>query len=96
MINPLIILKQTPKTFKEQEQILPLKIFLQKVFKHLSLKFKMVKVDKEKCIGCGLCVSISPDAFEMGEDGKAKVISQKDSPEVKEAVESCPGEAITL
>jgi len=55
----------------------------------------MVKIDAGKCIGCGLCVSMVPDVFEMDGD-KAKVISQKKSPEVKEAVESCPGEAITL
>ena len=82
--------------FKKQEQVLPLKTFLQKVFKHLSLKFKMVKVDAEKCIGCGMCVSMCPDVFEMGDDGKAKVVSQKDSSEVKETAESCPVEAITL
>ncbi|MAG10862.1 ferredoxin [Candidatus Pacearchaeota archaeon] len=56
----------------------------------------MIKVDKGKCIGCGLCVSMCPDVFEMDDDLKAKVISQKNNPSVKEAVGSCPVEAITL
>lgn len=57
----------------------------------------MVKivVDKEKCIGCGLCASICEEVFEMGKDGKAFVKAQKDIPCVKEALESCPVEAIS-
>lgn len=32
-------------------------------------------VDKETCIGCGLCPSICPDVFAMDDDdGKAKTI----------------------
>jgi ferredoxin len=54
----------------------------------------MVKVDKAKCIGCGLCVSICSEVFEMGSDGKAKVKAQKNIPCVKEAIDSCPVNAI--
>ncbi len=53
----------------------------------------MVSVDKDKCIGCGLCVSICSEVFEM-KDGKAKVKAQKDNPCVKEAINSCPVSAI--
>lgn len=28
-------------------------------------------VDKDTCIGCGLCPSICPSVFEMDDDGKA-------------------------
>ena len=56
----------------------------------------MVKVDEEKCIGCGLCSSICPDVFEINSDGKAEVISQKSEPCVKESAESCPVDAIIL
>jgi ferredoxin len=56
----------------------------------------MVKVDTKKCIGCGLCVSLCPDVFELGKDGKAKAISQKNPSCAKEAVESCPVEAISV
>lgn len=54
----------------------------------------MVKVDKEKCIGCGTCASICPEVFEMTNDNKAKVKAQKNIPCVKEAIDSCPVDAI--
>jgi len=57
----------------------------------------MVKIDGKKCIGCGLCVSMCPEVFEMDDaEGKAKVVAQKKTPCVKESAESCPAEAITL
>ena len=37
----------------------------------------MFKIDKEKCLGCGLCTADCPGSTELGEDGKAKVIDQK-------------------
>ena len=35
------------------------------------------KVNKEKCIGCGLCVADCPGGTEMADDGKAKVTDQE-------------------
>ncbi|GBE19494.1 MAG TPA: ferredoxin [Candidatus Pacearchaeota archaeon] len=55
----------------------------------------VIKIDKEKCIGCGLCSSICGEIFEMSDDSKAKVKKQKDSPCLKEAIDSCPVEAIS-
>ena len=55
----------------------------------------MTKVDKEKCIGCGLCASICSEVFKINKDNKAEVISDKDIPCVKEAIESCPVDAIS-
>lgn len=60
-----------------------------------------VKVDKDKCIGCGLCVSIAEEVFEMGEDGKAKLVggykkNKGNEGKMKEAIDSCPVCAITL
>jgi len=52
----------------------------------------MMKVDAEKCIGCGACVSMCPDTFVM-KDSKSKVISDKDC---EEAISACPVEAITV
>jgi ferredoxin len=54
-----------------------------------------IRVDKEKCIGCGLCASLCAEVFTMGSDGKASVKAQKDIACVKEALESCPVNAIS-
>jgi len=59
----------------------------------------MVKVNKEKCIGCGLCVSVCPDVFELGDDGKSQVkkgASCEGKDCCKEAAEGCPVDAITV
>ncbi len=56
----------------------------------------MVSVDEEKCIGCGACVSVCPAVFEL-KDGKSHVKKGQEkskAPCVKEAVESCPVNAI--
>jgi ferredoxin len=55
----------------------------------------MIKVSKDKCIGCGLCASVCDEVFVMDTDGKAKVKAQKKIPCVKEAIESCPVSAIS-
>lgn len=54
----------------------------------------MIKINKEKCIGCGLCASICDEVFEMKGD-KAVVKKQKNIPCVKEAIDSCPVSAIS-
>lgn len=54
----------------------------------------MVKVNQNKCIGCGLCASTCPEVFEM-KNGKARVKAQKKVPCVKEAIDSCPANAIS-
>lgn len=55
----------------------------------------MIKVDEKKCIGCGSCEAICPEIFKMNK-GKAEVKSQKNPPCLKEAIESCPVEAIKM
>jgi ferredoxin len=58
-----------------------------------------VKIDPELCTGDEICVQLCPEVFEMQED-KAVVIMD-DIPEdlqdsVREAVDSCPSEAIII
>ncbi len=58
--------------------------------------FKIIH-DREKCIGCGACVSVC-DNWEMGDDGKAK-LKKTEVEEVgcnKEAVEICPVQCIKI
>jgi ferredoxin len=56
-----------------------------------------ISVDKEKCIGCGACVSICPSGFKMV-DGKAqeKAKEVKKATCEKDAAESCPVQAIII
>lgn len=56
------------------------------------------KVDRDKCIGCGLCPSIAAGTFKMNEDGgKAEVYDVKGDEEsmVQMAIDSCPTQAIS-
>ncbi len=59
-----------------------------------------VKVDQDKCIGCGLCVSLAEEVFVLNEEGKSDVKGECFEEEcwerVKEAVSSCPVGAISL
>jgi len=58
----------------------------------------VVKVDPNKCIGCGLCASMCPDVFELKDDGKAHVkgAGACKSCDVEEIAQSCPVQAITV
>lgn len=57
-------------------------------------------VDKDTCLGCGICPGICPDVFTMDEDGKAMALSKEITEELlesaKEAEMQCPVSAITL
>jgi ferredoxin len=57
-------------------------------------------VDKDTCIGCGLCEGICPKVFKMDEDGKAKAIeTELDASleaEARDAESQCPVEAISV
>jgi ferredoxin len=56
-------------------------------------------IDKEACIGCGLCASIAPDIFEMEDDGLAGVVGEVAASKVAEAKDaemSCPAGAIKV
>lgn len=54
-------------------------------------------VDKDLCIGCGLCASIAPDVFVMEDDGKAGVlVAETSDSATQEAADSCPVGAIVV
>lgn len=63
--------------------------------------------EHEKCISCGACVSVCPEHWEMGKDGKAilkggKKVGknfEKDVKDIgcnKEAADSCPVHIIKI
>ena len=57
-------------------------------------------VDRDLCIGCGLCEDTCPEIFQVRDDGYAYVIDESPYPELyscaRDGCESCPVEAITL
>lgn len=55
-----------------------------------------LKIDKEACIGCGLCESICPHNFKLNDEAKAEVVSEELIGCTQEAVESCPVNAIKI
>lgn len=59
---------------------------------------KKLKIDKDLCIGCGLCVSIAEKTFRLNSEGKAEIIKKGEGEEKKilEASDSCPVQAIIL
>ena len=68
------------------------------VSKDLPNQLKMkLQVDKNKCLGCGMCVSLCPVVFEL-KNGKSqikeKAALEKYKDCIKEAAENCPAGAI--
>jgi ferredoxin len=59
-----------------------------------------VCVDPELCSGCGPCVDLCPEAFELNEEGMAIVKLDEVPAELqdacKEAADNCPTEAISI
>lgn len=59
-----------------------------------------VKVDKDKCIGCGNCVSLTEgEVFDFNDDGLAEAIVDEVSEDLidvtRDAINQCPTEAIS-
>jgi len=61
-----------------------------------EIDHKFPEVDKEKCTGCGTCVSVCPqEVFEL-RDGKSHVVRPENCVECNSCVDNCPMEAIKL
>lgn len=56
----------------------------------------MVKVDKNKCVGCGLCAGLCPETFRLDMEGKSEVVSDKTTDCAKQAAAQCPVNAISV
>ncbi len=60
----------------------------------------LARVDKDTCIGCGLCPDLCPEVFELEDDGLAVAYRNPVPSDIeesaKEAAESCPTEAIHI
>lgn len=51
----------------------------------------------ETCIGCSACVAISPDVFELNDEGLSEVVEKEDYQgcDVDDAIAACPVDAIS-
>ena len=57
-----------------------------------------VRVDRDVCIGSGLCVGTAPEGFAFDEQQRSRPLSESIDPDeaVRDAAASCPVEAISL
>lgn len=75
------------------------------VYKYYKVMAK-IKLEREKCIGCGSCQALCPKYFELVDDGKSHIIgSEKKEIEELEvekiecaqaAAEACPVQCIHI
>lgn len=54
-----------------------------------------VKVDHEKCIGCGTCVSLCPEKFQMVGNKSVANNEGECNCDLEDIIENCPADAIS-
>lgn len=59
-----------------------------------------ITVDRGRCTGIGICESVSPDHFEVGDDGalvlRQDSVAADERTLIEEAVRSCPAKALSI
>jgi ferredoxin len=57
-----------------------------------------IEIDREQCMGSGMCTVYAPETFDMDDEGKAMVIDPagNSAEEIRTAAASCPTGAIIL
>jgi ferredoxin len=59
-----------------------------------------IAVDGERCVGSGSCEALSPDLFEVGDDGIVGILRPLDGAAdralAEDAVRACPTGALSL
>lgn len=61
----------------------------------------MVKIDRERCIGAGMCALTAPEVFDQSDDDGRVLVRRKssgpgDAEKVRRAVRLCPSQALSL
>lgn len=60
------------------------------------MKRKIIKIDEEKCNGCGLCVPDCPEGALQVIDGKARLVGDLLCDGLGACISTCPEDAITV
>lgn len=59
-----------------------------------------IVLDKDKCSSLGMCESVAPDFFEVGDDGELNIVDSTPPSDkralIEEAVAACPTSALSI
>jgi len=57
-----------------------------------------IKINKDKCLGCGTCMALMPEVFEIDAEGKSTVKASEglDQEQILMTAKSCPTGAIEI